>query len=226
VSSIHPVHPEMLPSTEQVLELLRTRRSVREFRAKAVEKEVIETIIEGARFAPSAHNVQSTEFVVIQEKAVLSQVVALTVDYLRNLVKNLRNPLIRQIYRLIAGKEIQAAIDGLEELTEVIHHYEGGEDIILHDAPTLLLFHANRSAMFAGVNANLALQNATLVCQTLGLGNFYTGFVIAACDRDKRIAKLLELPPDHKIYGGLAIGYPKFRYPHWIERKPARIQWR
>jgi nitroreductase len=216
----------MLPSTEQVLELLRTRRSVREFRAKAVEREVIEAIIEGARFAPSAHNVQSTEFVVIQEKAVLSQVVALTVDYLRNLVKNLRNPLIRQLYRLIAGKEIQAAIDGLEGLTEVIHRYEGGEDIILYNASTLLLFHADRSAMFAGVNANLALQNATLVCQALGLGNFYTGFAIAACDRDKRIAKLLELPPEHKIYGGLAIGYPKFRYPHWIERKPARIQWR
>ncbi|MEL6249135.1 MAG: 4Fe-4S binding protein [Cyanobacteria bacterium J06648_16] len=67
--------------------------------------------------------------------------------------------------------------------------------------------------------------NASLVCETLKLGAFYTGYVVAGIHYNARLAKLLKLPQGHKIYAGLAIGYPRFRYKHWIERKPAQIQW-
>jgi hypothetical protein len=49
--------------------------------------------------------------------------------------------------------------------------------------------------------------------------------VVAACGSNPRMSKLLKLSPNHKVYGGLAIGYPKFRYHNWMERKPAHIQW-
>ncbi len=44
-------------------------------------------------------------------------------------------------------------------------------------------------------------------------------------ERCRKLARLLKLPPNHKIYTGLAIGHPRFKYNNWIERKPARIQW-
>lgn len=49
------------------LEVLKTRRSVRRFRNVAVEREKIEEIIDCARLAPSAVNVQPWEFVVVTE---------------------------------------------------------------------------------------------------------------------------------------------------------------
>ena len=224
--SIYPVHLEMLPNTEQVMELLRSRRSVREFRNKPIERELIEQVIEGARFAPSAHNVQSTEFIVIQDKAVLSQIVQLTVDRMklwRNLIKN---PVIWAFIRLFTGKATQTNLEGFaKDFAELVRRYEQGTDPVLHDAPTLLLFHANQYAGFAGTNANLALQNASLICETVGLGAFYTGYVVAACGSNPRMSKLLKLSPNHKVYGGLAIGYSKLRYHNWMERKPAHIQW-
>ncbi|HBB31097.1 MAG TPA: nitroreductase [Cyanobacteria bacterium UBA8803] len=223
--SIHPVHPEMQPSAEQVLELLRTRRSVREFRNQPVSKEAIAKILEGARFAPSAHNSESTQFVVVQDRATIAQIVQLTVDYLRKLIQQLRNPITRRILRWMAGKELEGAIANLHNLAKVVATYDNGTDTVLYQTPTLILFHADRKVGFAGVNANLAVQNAALMVEVLGLGCFYTGFVVAVCDRDNRIAKLVNLPEDHKIYGGLAVGYPKFNYRNWIERKPARIQW-
>ncbi len=224
--SIHTVHPEMLPNVEQLMELLRSRRSVREFKNKPVERELIEQVIDGARFAPSAHNVQSTEFIVIQDKAILSQIVRLTVERLKLWSKLLKNPVIRTCNRLIAGQATGAKVDELADyFAEVFGQYEQGVDLVLHDAPTLLLFHADPYAGFAAINANLALQNASLVCETLGLGAFYIGYAIAACNFNHKMAKLLQLPPKHKVYGGLAIGYPKFHYQNWIERNPARINW-
>ena len=223
--TIRPVKQEAIPSFEQVDELMRARRSRREFRDTPVEKEVIEKIIDGARFAPSAKNAQSTEFIVIQGKAVLRKVTELTADYLAKISKQLRNPIVRVLLQVVAGPEVKAAIQRVGDFEKVVSDVRNGKDRILMDAPVLLLFHADRGAIFAGVNGNLALQNATFVSETLGLGSFYAGYVVAACDRDNRIPDLLELPKGHKIYGGLALGYPKYRYKNWIERRPPRIRW-
>ena len=224
--NIHPIESALLPNRAQLMELLRSRRSIREFRKQPVERTLIEQMIEGARFAPSAHNVQSTKFIVVQDKAVLSQVVKLTINQFalwRNLI---RNPLIRPFTRVMMGASGQKMLNGLvQTFTDLISQYKQGKDPILREASTLLLFHADRYAGFSGVNANLALQNASLVAETLKLGAFYTGYIVSASNFNSKMAKLLKLPPTHKIYGGLAIGYPRFHYTNWIERKTAHIQW-
>ena len=89
-----------------------------------------------------------------------------------------------------------------------------------------MLFCADSvSGTFAGVNANLALHNAALAAETVGLGCFYAGFVVVAAERDDSIARLLSLPENHKIYGALALGHPLLKFKNWVERKPARVTW-
>lgn len=53
------------------LECIVTRRSVRKFNDKPVSKEDIQTIIKSAQYAPSAHNKQPWEFVVVDDKIFL-----------------------------------------------------------------------------------------------------------------------------------------------------------
>lgn len=50
------------------LEILKTRRSVRKFLNKPVPREMIEEIIDAARFAPTARNIQPWEFVVVSDE--------------------------------------------------------------------------------------------------------------------------------------------------------------
>ncbi len=64
-SNIYPFDRKKTPSAEQVLMLLKTRRSQRRFKDKTIEREKIEMIIDGARFAPSSDNSQSTQYIVI-----------------------------------------------------------------------------------------------------------------------------------------------------------------
>jgi F420 biosynthesis protein FbiB-like protein len=56
-------------STEQLLDLLRRRRSVRRFIDVPIDRSAIERVLEAARLAPSAHNRQPWRFVVVQGEA-------------------------------------------------------------------------------------------------------------------------------------------------------------
>jgi nitroreductase len=58
-------------------ELLRARRSIRLFQDKGIAKEVLEKIVDCARFAPTARNVQPWEFVVVTDKLKLSELAKL-----------------------------------------------------------------------------------------------------------------------------------------------------
>jgi nitroreductase len=50
-----------------VLEAIRTRRSVRAFTGEAVSEEDVQRLIEAARWAPSAGNLQPWEFIIVRE---------------------------------------------------------------------------------------------------------------------------------------------------------------
>lgn len=94
--------------------------------------------------------------------------------------------------------------------------------------PTRAISHKDfpkGSAFFTEINANLALQNASLVSNALGLGSMYSGAIVRVAHVDKRISKLLSIPDNNQIYAALTLGYPKIKYRYWIERKTPRVRW-
>jgi nitroreductase/NAD-dependent dihydropyrimidine dehydrogenase PreA subunit len=224
--NVHAIRKEILPSYESLKEMIVTRRSIRNFLRKDVEKEVIGTIIDGARFAPSAKNTQSTQFIVIQDRMLLHSVASATAEWLGRTAKRLKNPLLRKLYLLRGEKNAEEVTRWISQFELIAERMRGGSDPILRNAPALVLFHADQSITFAEANANLAVQNAMLIASSLGLGTFYTGYVVAASDRDKTLRRILELPIKHKVYGGLAIGYPEIMFSKWIERNPPVITWK
>jgi len=58
--------------------LIKNRRSVREFADKSIPKEALEKIVDAARFAPTARNVQPWEFVVVANKETLKKIAGIT----------------------------------------------------------------------------------------------------------------------------------------------------
>jgi len=51
------------------MDIIKQRRSVKEYKAKEVSKEVLLRILEAGRWAPSAHNAQPWHFIVIKDPA-------------------------------------------------------------------------------------------------------------------------------------------------------------
>ena len=222
---IHPVRTDLLPSYEQIREMVLTRRSIRTFQERPVEKEIIEKVIDGARFAPSAKNVQSVRFIVVQDKSLLHAVASSTAEWLGKIAKRLKNPLWRKLYLLSGEKDAEEITRWIGQFQFIAEEMGKNVDLILFDAPLLLLFYADKRIRLADVNATLALHSATMLASSLGLGSFYTGYVVTACSHDRAIPRLLELPKKHKVYGGLALGYPAIQFSRWIDRHPAQVKW-
>lgn len=223
---VHEVRTHVLPSYDQVLEMMRTRRSTRTFFDRQVEKEVIEKVIDAARYAPSAKNSQSTRYMVIQDRDLLRAISLTTAEWLGRVARQLRNPAARAFYRLKGEGDVEEISRWITQFDLILQKTREGRDMVLFGAPALILFHADRFVRLADVNANLALQNATLAASSLGLGSFYTGYVLLACTRERRVSKLLGLPKGHRVYGGLALGYPAVVFSRWVERLQPVIAWK
>jgi nitroreductase len=223
--SVTRIDEGKLPSFDATMELIRSRRSVRVFEERRVEKETIEKIIEGARFAASGHNDQSTRYIVIQDKDVLKKMEEMTIEYLALRARQLKNPVKRSIFKLAAPNQVKPVLDNFEDFEQLVRDLQQGKNSILYSAPALILFHSDRAALTGEATALLALQNACLAAHSLGLGGFIAGFTMSMMEYDSRIPGIIKLPDNHQVYGALAVGYPKVKFEKWVERKPARIEW-
>lgn len=60
------------------IEALKSRRSVRQFSDKAIPKDLLEKIVDAARFAPTARNEQPWEFVAVTERKTIERLAGIT----------------------------------------------------------------------------------------------------------------------------------------------------
>jgi nitroreductase/ferredoxin-like protein FixX len=225
--TVNSIRFEHVPTYDQALELIRSRRSRRAYKDRVVERDVIQKVLEAARRGPSAHNDQSTEFVVVQDKKILDEISALSAKGLTRTAMPFRHAIGRMMMRLVLGRRGAAHLGELApEFEAIVDLYHSGTDRILCESPILILFCADSvSGTVASINANIALHNAALAAETLGLGCFYVGIAVVVSERDNSIARLIGLPETHRIYGALAMGYPRLTYKKWPERNPAKVTW-
>ena len=219
---IHGIDPCLDVSTDQVLEILRTRRSVRSFKKKKVENELLEKVIVAANFAPSAKNKQTTKYAIVQDENTLHTVTEITFNFMKEAIKLFNDP---SFVSSVDPDEVCVFSTIKPSYNHIVKEYEQGNDLILHKAPALLFFYAKKGALSAEVNANLALHNAALMGAGLGLGSFYAGYITGASNRTDYIRNLLNIPNDHQIYAVLAVGYPKYSFKQWMDKKQPLIKW-
>jgi len=224
--SIQPLQAELVPTSEQVIEMLRARRSLRVFKDKPVDRALVQQILEAAALAPSAHNMQSTEFVAVDDPAALAKVTDLTAQYFAKTARQLRNPAVKALFRLAYGRPLlDGALHMLADFDMVVEAHKNGRDLFLRGAPCILVAHAPDSVPYPEANATLALHNATLMAQALGLGGFLLGYVIGACERDARIPRFLGLPKRRRVRSALALGHPAVTFQRWMRRRPPQVRW-
>ena len=78
-----PTGKDWLPTPEQAEHFLKARRSVRVYKEQPVEREKLAKLIDIASYAPSGHNGQPVEWLVITDKKEVKRLAELTADWLR-----------------------------------------------------------------------------------------------------------------------------------------------
>lgn len=88
-AALTPSHPATQISTDALLAWLCSRRSMRRFKSQAVPRDLIDRLLETATWAPSAHNRQPWQFVVLESCSARNSLVEnLSEDYLKDLLRD------------------------------------------------------------------------------------------------------------------------------------------
>lgn len=211
---VHAVDYSLLPAPEQVMMLIKSRRSNRALTSRPVPSEMLEQIIEAARYAPTATNARQVSFTVITEPEKLLQVSNFTIGIFDSLAKKLMNPIVKSLLKPFM-KEVYRYAPAFVRMKE---QHEAGKDPILRKATALLFIHTPVSNRFGSEDANLAYQNASLMAQSLGVSQIYMGFVLTAIRQEGKNTLAQMLGIDGKVQAVMALGMPAFTYSNYTER--------
>lgn len=211
---IHAVDYSMMPAPEQLMMLIKSRRSNRSITETPIPKEMLAMITEAALYAPTAMNSRQVSCTVITDADQLKQIGDFTINVFGSLAKKLNNPLIKGVLKPFMG----GIYKYLPKFERLKREHEAGNDPILRKATAVLVFHTPESNGWGDADANLAYQNASLMAQSLGVSQVYMGFVLRAVKQDGKgtLAEMLGIKG--RIYAVMALGMPAFQYPKYTER--------
>ena len=198
-----------MSESDDLLALIRGRRSVRRFRDEPVDRPTIDRLIEAAAWAPSAGNRQDWIFTVLTSA---------------DARRRMQEAIHRRVEAVIAES---GGAGSLAELARYVGHWSD----VTH-APVLILVSARdtdaiqqrlfgEAAEAAGgglASASMAAQTLMLTAHALKLGTCcMTGPLIAA----KELARIAGLPPRQRIVCLMALGHPA-ESPPVPPRKPVQ----
>lgn len=212
---VHPIDYAKLPTPEQLMLLAKARRSNRAFSKKQIPEECLDMILEAAHRAPTASNLQRVEFTLVTDPDNLRKITDCTLDIFGSIVKRLENPILKPILKMVMA----GAYKYVPNFHKLIAENAKGNDLILRGATAVIFIHTPENSHFGAADANLAYQNASLMAESLGVSQFYTGFVCVALKQDNTDTLAEALGIKGTIHAGMALGMPSFRMPNYIDRK-------
>lgn len=172
-----------------VIEAIKTRRSTRKFKARPVEMEKLQQIVEAGRFGPTGGNAQSNHFFVISKIE--------TLMVLKELVQN-------------AFAKMELRDDLYKSLKNSITLSRKGHYSFSYNAPVLIVVANKKDYGNNMADVACAVENMMLAANELDLGSCYIN-QLKWLNEDPSIRGYLAtlgLKDDERVYASVAIGYP------------------
>lgn len=178
------------------MDAIESRRSIRRYLEKPVSDELVEKVLEAARLAPSASNLQTWRFGVVTEPG--------TRRALREAAFNQKfvekAPVV-----IVACADFSAFGDRARRTWELLRSgaVRPSMSMILRSARSGGDEDEERNIVNAVVNVSIAVQNMALAATSLGLGTCWVRAFVP-----EKVAELLSLPPECPPLALLPMGYP------------------
>ncbi len=213
--------PPGTTNASELLALMRSRRSCRQYLTKAVELVLLEDLVKIGTTAPSGTNSQSWNFVIIPTMGDLQVLGGMVAEYYRKLNRLAVNPLLRFVVKIIGGDSLGQYYRRYHgSVAEALREWdETGKDRLFHGAVAAILVTGKRDASCPAEDALLATQNILLAAHAMGLGSCLIGFAVHAMRRDPALKKRVGITGDEEIYSVIALGHPAVTYLRPANRK-------
>jgi nitroreductase len=176
----------------EVLQIIKSRRSIRSFTEQQIKEEDLRAILEAGQYAPSGIGNQPWHFIVVRNQELLG---ALS-DASKQVAKNHKIEFFR---KLADNKEFHA----------------------FHKAPTVVIIAGDEQTTCSPVDCAAATQNILLAAEALGLGACWINYGLFVFDGEESVhyKKLLNIPAGFRPFYSVALGYRKGEVPKAAPRK-------
>jgi nitroreductase len=165
-------------------ELLKNRRSIREYQDRKIGSEVLQEILNDTCQAPSAMGLQPWEFIVIQDKKLMEK---------------------------ISDESKKNLLCGIEaDPNSKLKKYENmlrGSANVFYNAPCLVVMVGKNESEFFQRDCALAAAYFMFAATARNLGTCWIG--LGAKIEDASLKKEIGLPEDYEIAVTLIVGYPQ-----------------
>lgn len=199
-----------------ILECVKTRKSVRGFQSVPVAKEVIKKILDTAVFSPSAVNTQPWEFTVVAGE-VLDKIRTANIEKLLSGAPSNKNLPAENYKGIFRQRQVELAIQIFKQMDIT------REDTLkrqawkqrgfrLFDAPAAIFISMDKSldGTWSLYDIGAVSQTICLVALEYGLG---TCILAQGVMYPEVIRNFTGLPESQRIIISIAIGYPDWRFP-------------
>jgi ferredoxin len=214
-----------MASYDSLLNLYQRRRSIRDYKDKPVEQELIDKILQAAVTAPMGIPPSDVNVMVLNGKEKVFQFSKDYCDYLENL-KWMVSPPGLIFMRLFYGRENGDMFRDF--IKPVINSYTGymkeGRNIVMYDAPLAFYFYG--SPYTDPADPIIACTYAMHAAESLGLGTCMLGAIHPFIQSGKAAEKFrknhgIKFKSKEGLF--LIAGYPKVKFHNGIRRTFANI---
>jgi len=187
-----------------MLELIKSRRSIRVFKKEMPSRTVIQECLEAAIWAPNLTNQQPWEFIVLAGEKLAKVNECIEQHFLDRMQSSNYGDLPEACEK--RKDEIMETLSQVAERDNINPAQFFEKMLRFFDAPVAVLFlHYARNENSYKYGTAAALQNFLLAAHARGLGTCWLG-IVTICQED--IKALLEIPDDKVLLGGVAMGIP------------------
>jgi nitroreductase len=188
----------------QVIAVIRKRRSIRKYRSEQISDDELSQIIEAGRFAPSGGNNQTSHFVVIQNEEILNELKKLATEEFA---------------------KMEVTDDTYKSLKSAILKSKKGDYDFTYHAPTLVVAANVRGYGNAMADCAVALENMMIAAASLNIGSCWVNQIKWLADNEviKRYLEGLGIAEHEVVCGGVILGYSDQQELPPLERKGNRV---
>ena len=186
-------------------QLFMSRRSVRHYKDKPVDKSKINELIEIANYAPTGRNEEEISWIVVSDKAILNKLIDATISWMK--------------------KESASSNFLSDYFSGLIKSREKGNDPILRGAPAVIIAIADNNIGVAVEDGATAISYIELAAPQFELGSCWAGFLYYAINAKTELQQLLQIKEEQKCVGAVMLGEAKHRYHRIPKRSNPRIDW-
>ncbi len=196
------IDKELEAGTQASLQFLKSRRSIRSYQSKPVDRETLERIVDTARWAPTALNLQPVQWLILETPGEVKKLSGLVIEWIKGAEAFPEN--YKKVY---------------------LEAWEKGRELVFRGAPHLAIAHAAPESLMPATDCPIALTYLELAAHACGVGACWAGILMMAV-ADPAVARALNLPEGHKLQGAMMLGYSQYKYHLIPQRNKTIAQWR